>query len=261
MAFGDFELASLWSIKTWTVLIFDAQTGGLALPETLRLAAGPLLIEGVVLAGLLWQLPRTQGALVRPATQQSPALPGAAWIYLTLAALGVTGLPLALVIGQSLSGWRAVAENFVLGNEVLASGLFAFGATSLAAFGARVSRRRSVGGGLGRWFWLGGPGLLGALVISLLILALFQWAPLRSAYDTPLPLLLALVILLLPLALLLDELLQTRVRQPGLHVARQVGSRALIRVLETRPRLGAAGLLSAGPILISRPPRCSRRWA
>ena len=52
-AFTDFELASLWSLKTWTVALFDAQAGGLALGASLRLAALPLGIEIAVLALIL----------------------------------------------------------------------------------------------------------------------------------------------------------------------------------------------------------------
>jgi hypothetical protein len=75
----------------------------------------------------------------------------------------------------------------------------------------------------------------------LFILALFQTPPLRSVYDTPLPLLLALAILLLPLALLLGALRSSPT--PALHIARQLGSRRLLWVMETRPQAAALGLL------------------
>lgn len=88
---------------------------------------------------------------------------------------------------------------------------------------------------------LGVPGLLGALVVSLLLLALFQTPLLRPAYDTPLPLLLALTVLLLPPALLLGALWMPH--SPARHLARQVGSRRLHWELETRPRAIAFGLL------------------
>ena len=87
------------------------------------------------------------------------------------------------------------------------------------------------------------PGLLGSLIVALLVLALFQTPPLRPLYDTPLPLLLALTIVLLPLALLLDALLHIRHNSPMRHIARQLGSRRLLWELETQPRLAAFGLL------------------
>lgn len=241
LAFSDFELASLWSIKTWTVLLFDAQTGGLALPQTFRLARMPLLVEACVLALLLRPLPR--GAALALA-ERTPVGPGArvrvaVIAYLGVAAAVVTVLPLGVVLWQAAGGLRVVAENFVLGREVLASVLFAIGAACVAGLVAAAAGRLA-----GAWRWLlAGPGLLGALVVSLVLLALFQAPLLRAAYDSPLPLLLALVVVLLPPALLLEELLRRRARQPAVHLARQMGSRRLLWVLETRPRLAAAGLL------------------
>ena len=87
------------------------------------------------------------------------------------------------------------------------------------------------------------PGLLGSLIVSLLVLALFQTPLLRPAYDTPLPLLLALTIILLPLALLLDALLHMRRMSPMRHIARQLGSRRLAWELDLQPRLAAFALL------------------
>ena len=89
----------------------------------------------------------------------------------------------------------------------------------------------------------GVPGLLGPLMIALLVLALFQTPLLRPMYDTPLPLLLALTILLLPIALLLRALLDIRRMSPMRHIARQLGSRRLSWELESQPRLAAFGLL------------------
>ena len=126
-------------------------------------------------------------------------------------------------------------ENFVLGSEIAASVLFAFSAAVLAS--VRFRGARAIPG------LPGIPGLLGSLIIALLVLALFQTPLLRPAYDTPLPLLLALTIFLLPLALLLRALLEMRRTTPALHIARQVASRRLAWDLEWQPRLAAFGLL------------------
>ena len=85
------------------------------------------------------------------------------------------------------------------------------------------------------------PGLLGALTVSLLLLAVFQAPLLRAFYDTPLPLGIALTVLLVPLALFLAALWLRP--DPALHIARQIGSRRLMWDLETRPRAIAAGIL------------------
>ena len=141
-----------------------------------------------------------------------------------------------VVAVQAITGFRALAETFVLGPEVGASVLFALGAAAIADALARPGRKYFAAAVL-----LATPGLLGALVVSLLVLALFQTPSLRSSYDTPLPLLLALTILLLPLALLLGALRPQRT--PALHIALQVRSRQLVWELKTRPHAVALGLL------------------
>ncbi len=244
LAFSDFELASLWSIRTWTVAIFDAQTGGLAIGETLRLALSPLAVELLVLAFIfrcVARLPRaSEGrAPARPEREAHPSLGVPArtpWCYLTASAALVCLLPLTIVATQAVAGLRTLAGNFILVRELGASALFALGAALSASTLARLGRRR-----LTSAFLLGAPGLLGALVISLVVLVLFQTPLLRPAYDTPLPLLLALTLFLLPLALLLGALHASP--SPALHLARQFGSRRLIWEMETRPTLTSLGLL------------------
>ena len=236
LAFADFELASLWSVKTWTVAIFDAQTGGLSLRESLCLAAWPLAIQVAVLA-LLARCVRASRSSFAEGRKQGRAIFG----YLAMVAFVVTLLPLALVTAQAAAGFRAVAENFVLTSEITASVLFAIAATVMAGGGIFRGARAFREGGTR--MLPGVPGLLGSLIVALLVLAAFQTPPLRPAYDTPLPLLLALVIILLPLALLLGALLRMRHRSPMRHIARQLGSRRLAWDLETQPRLAAFGLL------------------
>jgi hypothetical protein len=277
LAFADFEVASLWTIKTWTVAIFDAQTGGMNLRETLRLAALPVVVQILVLAPLLLR------AAVSPMRVGHRCGSGAgamlAFTCLVLAALVVCAVPLILVAGQAVAGLPAIMENFVLGNEIGASVLFALGAATMAnglirvahssrvlvlasredellkpcatktdrqARSERVTKAREGGTrspALGTSALPGVPGLLGSLVVSLCVLAIFQMPLLRAAYDTPLPLLLALTIILLPLALLLDVLLLMRRMSPMRHIARQLGSRRLAWVLEWQPQIGAFALL------------------
>jgi hypothetical protein len=124
----------------------------------------------------------------------------------------------------------------VLGRELAASVVFALIASGVATGIAAVVRKSSTGSLL-----LVAPGLFGALIVSLLLLALFQLPLLRALYDTPLPLGLALTLLLIPLALLLGALWLRA--SPALHIARQTGSRRLLWELSTRPRVIAAGIL------------------
>lgn len=226
LAFADFELASLWRIPTWTIAIFDAQIGGLALAETLRLAAWPC---GVALAMVAWLTLRSRQlvfarAAGRTAAERWP------WWYLAPSALGVTFIPLAIVAGQAITGLRSLVENFVLGPEIGASLALAIVATILADIGVRLVQHHRTATILAVV-----PGLIGTLSISLVVLAIFQMPGLHRAYDTPLPLALTLGILLLPLAVLLHALRPRHT--PALQIARQLGSHRLLWELETRPRL------------------------
>ena len=248
LAFVDFELASLWNVRTWTVAIFDAQIGGLALGETLRLAAGPLAVQLAALAlgarasgrwgktGILPVPPGAAGGMPTGRTGWKPVfLRIAPGVYLGAAAFFVAVLPLALIAVQAVAGWRTLAGHFVLTREIGASVFFALGAALVAHTATRLAR------GPQAVLLLAAPGLLGALTVALLALALFQLPLLRPAYDTPLPLILALVLVLLPLAFLLRALAPRPT--PAVHLARQTGSRRLLWPLQTRARLIAFGLL------------------
>jgi hypothetical protein len=232
LAFADFELASLWSVKTWTMAVFDAQVGGYALSATLRLAAWPLAVQLCVLVTIALARRDLPGVHNEPG-RYTARMP---WCYLVLSAAAVSIIPLMIVVMQAIAGVPSLMENFVLGKELGASIAFALVATLAAIFLASFVRESP-----GLALILVTPGLLGALIISLLLLALFQAPLLHAFYDTPLPLAAALTILLLPLALLLGTLWLKPT--PALHIARQIGSRRLIWDLEMRPRAIAAGIL------------------
>jgi hypothetical protein len=232
LSFADFELASLWNIRTWTVAIFDAQIGGLALSETLRLAAAPLCVALGVVAGVALQSRR----LPWSTPDSGPTRARWPWWYLGATTLLVSLAPLALVFGQSIAGFPTLFTNFVLGPEIATSLFLALGAAILADITLRIARGNRLATLLGV-----APGLLGALTISLLVLALFQTPGFRFAYDTPIPLVITLAILLFPLGLLLSAIRAPHT--PALHIARQAGSRRLRWELETRPHMIACGLL------------------
>jgi hypothetical protein len=229
LAFSDFELASLWSVKTWTVVLFDAQAGGLALAESLRLAAVPL---GIELLAVFIVIRRPAGG---PLTARNPPPSNradrAALAYLLIAAAVMTLVPVFVISVHAAAGFRSVWENFALANEALVSLGFGLAAAAGAWPLARwlASRRAPA---LAACV----PGLLGALLLSLLLLAAFQSRLLHPLYDTPLPLLCALVMLLLPPAIPLAWLLAGAQRDPALHLARLADARAIAWQLDGRRR-------------------------
>ncbi|MDQ3625241.1 MAG: hypothetical protein M3463_22640, partial [Verrucomicrobiota bacterium] len=237
LAFPEFQLAAFYNVRTWTVVLFDQHAGGLPLADSLRFAALPVIVEALVLA-LFWLALRGAGTAVAPRIESSAALmsaPGMA--YLACAALFITALPMLRLARQAGPGFQSLVDTFGLGTELAASMVFSLGA-SVAAWllaGCCASRVRAATMGL--------PGLFGALVVSLLVLTLFQLSALRPVYDSPLPLLLALTLLLLPLAIMLRWFLDAIRPDNALFIASQLGHRELLWRLEGRRRFAAWALL------------------
>ncbi len=226
-AFGEFEMASLLGTGSWTVKLFDAQAGGLLLGESLYLALLPVALEAALLGAVLGVLYRGRRSGALPGHLRAASGRGAraaVWGYLGLAAGVLTVLPAFLVLRGTFEGLRVLTENFVLARDIGASVLFALGASVCAYLGAGWFAGRIVSGRRARtallWtFLLCVPGLLGALLLSLLVLSVFQLPGLHAAYDTPVPLLGALVLLIFPFALVLRILLHSQRPGEALHLA------------------------------------------
>src|SRR4029434_8659801 len=101
LAFTDFELASLLSVKTWTVMLFDAHAGGIALLESVDGASIPLCIEAAVILVLLF-LARSAFS---GASRSGAATIGSRWALPVMGAVAIvtSAWPLVKVIGQSVS--------------------------------------------------------------------------------------------------------------------------------------------------------------
>ncbi|HEY2083707.1 MAG TPA: hypothetical protein VGI88_13065 [Verrucomicrobiae bacterium] len=222
--FGEMEMASLMVVKSWTVALFDANAGGLALSESLRRMLGPLLCEAAAVATAVFVLGRNRA-------HPAPRTPGGgrahwfAWTYLAIAFVFVLLIPAAMVLWGTIRGFKLLLENFVLGREIISSLLFAAGATLLAGamvfWLSRFARGRGFGSVIGKAILLVAVclGLLGPLVLSLAVLAAVQMPGLLSLRDTPVPLVLTLGLVLLPLALVLKRVLELTGYQSGLHLA------------------------------------------
>jgi hypothetical protein len=139
-AFSEFEMASLMVVKSWTVALFDAHAGGLALGESLRRMAAPLLCQAAAIAAAVVVLSRRK---IDPAPPAAGGRFGRriAWCHLTVAAVFVLLIPAGMVLGGALRALGFLGNDFVLGREILASLLFAAGASLLAGLaGFRLGR-------------------------------------------------------------------------------------------------------------------------
>lgn len=277
LVFQEFELASLMGTVSWTVWLFDAQAGGLFLRESLRLAIFPLLVELAVLAPLIMFVLRARTS--SPATSAGPKVANSSrrilpWLVAGLGSVAVLLIPFVLIGSDTLQGLGAVLRSPSMLSEIgvaagfgIASGLCALlGAVGLLKFVA--SRSPATATGTVLLFSL--PGLTGSLIVSLVMLATFQLPIVHSLYGTPLPALLALVLFLLPRAVLIQLLLQAARPQEGLWLAQLLSrapdgrqrhsSRSLVWQLSMRGQLLAAcviclwGYLELTPVSILAPP-------
>lgn len=236
VAFQEFELAACMNARSWTISLFDAQAGGLALGESLRLMLWPLAIECVAIAGMLTFHKHTE---THPRREPARNPESSAFAPMTVLFAAVF-LPIAgplFVIAKGFTG-LAILKNFALGREVANSFLLALAASAagwLLAGWALKSRVRTAVFAL--------PGLFGCLVVSLSLLALFQTPLLHLLRSSPLPVITALVLGLAPAALFIRHILAAGTNTEAVHAARMMGNSTLLWTLTKRPALWAGALL------------------
>jgi iron(III) transport system permease protein len=228
LAFQEFETASLMATASWTVWLFDAQAGGLLLSESLRRAVLPAACEVLVVG--LFAVYAVRGRLLPAARPQQTApvsrgRDAAAWLTAIAACVAVTGVPLAVVGRDVRRGMAFLLESRQMLEEIAIAtgfGLAAGLSAALLAAGLRrcCARRAAAGVTAALCFAAALPGLMGSLIVSLLVLWLFQRPPLAFLYDTTFPAVAALVLYLLPRALLLQLVVGAATPRPGLHLAR-----------------------------------------
>ncbi len=241
LAFQEFEIATTWNIRAWPVALFDAQAGGLALGESLRLAALPLGIQAVLVCTLIRFAQFAPQSLtdcdhapesIRAAFAPMLIFFGLVPVCFTPCLVMFGGLATLAVAAPSeifaLAPWREICNG--LGLSISAT-LFAW---LLAGW---IELRRG-------WRWLLAlPGLLGPLLCGLMLLTVLQVPPLHLLRDTVFPPVLGLALVLLPFALLLRFGIETTRDRAALHTARASGGRRAVWQLGGWPRLCAVLLL------------------
>jgi hypothetical protein len=207
LAFGEFEIGSRLNTGSWAVRLFDAQAGGQFLSTTLMQAAPGVIVQLAMLA-LAWWLLKGRGMIGAP----HPPLTNplwlriVAWLMLAGGSAALVVFPLTTLVVQASSGFAvALAQAGNLRDEIAASLLFAATTAGCAWLVSGLNTARPPASGIRRLFGAAViiPGLCGSLVIGLIILACCQLPLLRSLANSPLPILVALVALVLPYALVL----------------------------------------------------------
>ncbi len=237
-AFQEFEIATTWNMRAWTVSLFDAQTGGLALRESLRLALLPLILQAALIAMLAKGFHRDE----TPAEFRGP-FTGRASAALAPAMLSVVfccaPMFFALVLTTQWA-WRHGLKAFDIAPwREISNSLILSAAATLCAWliAGWIACRR------GWRLVLMLPGLLGPLLSGLLLLALVQASPLHLLRDTAFPAVLGLALILLPYALLLRFGIEATCDRGALHIARSSDARRAVWHLDGWPRLCAVLML------------------
>lgn len=245
LAFQEFDLSSFWGYRTWSVALFDAHAGGLPLEESWRRVGWPVVVQMVLVMGIgsLLALHRADacgesGSLL--GLTRSPSPPQQSLFKkrsnrwgrgrIGLMVFVVTAL-LVLVVAPLFVLWRGAwfgLSAFL--NDPFRMKLFLgeIGVSLTHAILSAVGCWLLVGGWRGLWHRHGkvlagvmvSPvlvfGLCGPLVISLTMLRLFQSPGLSELRQTSIPVLLALILNLLPRAVLID-VWQRRHQQRSTH--------------------------------------------
>ncbi len=233
LAFQEFDLATSWGIRTWTVGLFDAQIGGLAIAESLWLAALPFAVELAVIVPL-WLTARGNLRSHREAHGDVRKRESAFALAYIAAAAGLFLLyPGVANFHLGADGVRAWLESPAMVREI-ANAFISGGGAAVLAWVISGLPSKSIRAALAA------VGLLGALMLGLLVLALVQFAP--AIMSSVAPWLSTLTFALLPYALLLRMMIESGTQRAALHVARTSGARGIEWEL-WRERSIAAGLL------------------
>lgn len=254
VSFQEFETAALMQIDrypiAWTVWLFDAHAARQPLSDSLRMVVGPVLLEMLILlpAVLLIGVPGARGSAERTAAMvdSERVSRSNAWTKVATAMAGIFfGLfvvwPVVSFGADSLKGIWFLGSSSTLGwqalRSILASGLFAAMA-SVAAL--NVCELLMAGQKFSRVLTgiLLIPGLGGSLLLSLSLLAMFQWPVLRMLYDTWLPMVLGQTLSILPRAFAMVLLLRQWRNEESIHSAE-----LLLASPEPVVRRAGAGLL------------------
>lgn len=247
LAFQESEVATLMQASGWTEWLFTRYVGGLTMPAALRVLVLPVMLQLSVMAIALWVVSTASTNQHEEVSASSASHQGQRWAlhsFVSLALFALAGVPGSVVLRGTLSGFSVLSAHPTLVREVSVALLFAVTAGALAWMlsGWVVV----LSGGTGRLFGITllMPGLMGALALGMSVAGLVQRPPLVSLRDTPLPLLIAEILFLLPRAMLIRLLVGRLADSSAVHTARLLtcgGDERSDRAAELMWRLDAVG--------------------
>jgi ABC-type Fe3+ transport system permease subunit len=222
-AFAEFELASLMSIPSWTVAVFDAHAGGIPVSHSFRLVLIPLVAQILVVLTAFRVAAcgrfvseddtETSSRISRPASIGAIACLGIAVAVVSL-------IPFCLVVRDVIAGITLLGQAFQLAGQLGVSMAVAALAAIAAVWWCMLFRKRPA------IATMGFAGLAGPLALSLGAAWLITRNPLILIRETPLPLITVLAVLALPIAFIAVRLAARDDRVAAIHTARLLRPRA-----------------------------------
>jgi len=154
------------------------------------------------------------------------------WVYLVIGVVFVVAYPIGKVASSVVFSFDALIAQWRAWEYVRASVLFALAASWLAWWftglligRAALSERSLAAVWTALCLLLAVPGLMGSLALSVVMFGVFEtWMP--ALRNTALPLLLALMLIVLPIAMALRVLLRNERRNEALHTVTLLDSSA-----------------------------------
>ncbi|MCM8535624.1 MAG: hypothetical protein NE334_06790 [Lentisphaeraceae bacterium] len=211
--FHEYEIASLMRIRHWTIDVFNAHAGGLShtIIGSIKMVSAPLTTSLFAIFILIRiHTPQTQKITLARSPNQSFA-----YIILTLLLLTSFIVPYLIVIKGAWGGFYEILQTNWMLQETFNSIIFAIVSTLCVAFLSHL-----VVSSLPKFipFFIA-PGLCGTLILGLLILAFFQITFLQSLAHSILPLTLAQIIYIFPLAIVVRIFIKNSIQQSSLTSA------------------------------------------
>ncbi len=193
--------------------LFDQQAQGLPLPDALRYDLLPTGIQAALIAAMIpfMLMSRKTAGQRDGGGGTSRGVAALSWGVAIVGCVLLWLIPIAILCRGLGSGLVVLWRNPRLFYEI-GIGLGMMLAAALPAYALAAALLPTTTKQRGQWwrlplaFLVGLPGLFGGLTLGLAMLALFQTSAFGAWYDTPLPWWSALVLWLMPRAMLLQIL-------------------------------------------------------
>lgn len=225
LSFQEADLAALMQASGWSEWMFTRHAGGLELSTTIRLTLIPILIEIPCLLPIVFWLTRPEQRMENvihrshKPTRISLSFSG---IWIATALLVVVIIPGWQIAQGAGVGFKSLLLQPATGREIGDAVLISITTTG-CVLSVIISMRRlqhfrvsqSVLSVL--TFLLIMPGAVGNLALGLLLAGFFQTEALNFAYDSPVPLILGEVALILPRAFIVMQCLNRISIPASLH--------------------------------------------